>query len=197
LIKIILIDRDGVINKKSKKSRYVEKWDDFIFKKTSVKAMKKLSDLGANFIVITNQAGISRGNINLSDLKLIHKNITRELKYHGINIIDIFFCPHKPEENCFCRKPNPGMFYEASKKWFLRLDKTVYIGDDITDMDAAENAGCYGIFLSSEKNIVFKNHKIVKTCNDLNNAVYIINSILDQQYESIKNIFSSFEFKRL
>lgn len=173
--KIILIDRDGVINKKSNKSRYVEKWENFIFRKTTVRAMKRLCDLGVSFIVLTNQAGINRGVINLSDLNTIHRNMVKELKFHGVNILDVFYCPHRPNENCSCRKPKSGMFYQASRKWLLRLDKTLYIGDDPKDMKAAQNAGTWGIFLGLKNKLVYKNPRVKKICVDLNYAVKTIN----------------------
>lgn len=177
--KIILIDRDGVINEKAIRNRYVENWGNFVFKESTLSAMKKLSDLGASFVVLTNQAGINRGMVNFLELKLIHKNMIKEMKNRGINIIDVFICPHRVDENCECRKPKPGMFYKASKKWSIRLDKTVYIGDDPKDMEAAKNAGCWGIYLGSRNQHVSKNPRVKKICNNLNSAIKIIDLILE------------------
>ena len=66
-----------------------------------------------------------------------------------IQILDVFLCPHHWDDNCFCRKPNPGLFHQASRAHLLRLDKTVYIGDDARDCQAAYNAGCKSIFIGN------------------------------------------------
>jgi len=145
--KIILIDRDGIINHKADRGEYIEKWDDFEFIEDTVKAMADLSQKGFKFIVITNQAGIARGMVKNQDLNFIHKKMKEVLYQSDIDIIDIYICPHHWDDNCYCRKPKPGMFFEASKKYFLRLDQTLFIGDDPRDCVAAENAGCNSIFI--------------------------------------------------
>ena len=109
--------------------------------------MKKLAQDGYQFIVISNQAGIARGMIEPSELEQIHRKMQKRFQEDGVIIRDIFICPHHWEEDCFCRKPKPGMFHQASKKHLFRLDKTLFIGDDTRDCQAAERAGCASIFL--------------------------------------------------
>jgi histidinol-phosphate phosphatase family protein len=145
--KILLIDRDGVINQKAKQGEYITDWGEFEWIIDTRNAMKLLAENGFQFIVVSNQAGIARGMFNLYDLERIHRKMKDELKRDGIKIIDIYVCPHHWDEKCYCRKPNPGMLFQASQDHLLRLDKTLFIGDDPRDCQAAEKAGCNSIFI--------------------------------------------------
>jgi histidinol-phosphate phosphatase family protein len=145
--KIIFIDRDGVINKRAPKGKYITSWKDFEFIPDTFEVMKTLSKKGFKFIVITNQAGIARKKMGYNDLDDIHANLIAECRKNGIEILKIYVCPHHWDYDCDCRKPKPGMFYSASKDFEIRLDKTLFIGDDIRDCKAAYNAGLESIFL--------------------------------------------------
>ena len=149
--KIILIDRDGVINKKVSRGEYISKWEDFIWIKETRIAMKLMANEGFKFIIISNQAGIARGIISFTELEKIHNNMKNELQNDDIEILDIYICPHHWNEECLCRKPKPGMLLQASKDHLFRLDKTLYIGDDPRDVEAALNAGTDYILISEEK----------------------------------------------
>ena len=151
--KIILIDRDGVINKKSNRGEYITNWSSFKWIPETLSAMKLLAKEGFKFIVITNQAGIARKMIRPNELEKIHKNMKDELANNGVEVIDIYFCPHHWEENCNCRKPKPGMLYQASNDWLFRLDKSFFIGDDPRDCQAAFNAGCKSIFIGDKEEL--------------------------------------------
>jgi D-glycero-D-manno-heptose 1,7-bisphosphate phosphatase len=145
--KIILIDRDGVINKKAPQGEYITKWEEFRWIPETRTAMKLLAKEGFRFIVISNQAGVARGMVDQNELNCIHKKMKDELLNESIQIIDIYVCPHHWNEGCSCRKPKPGMMLQASREHLLRLDKTLFIGDDIRDCQTAENAGCESIFV--------------------------------------------------
>ena len=158
--KIILIDRDGVINKKSKQGEYISNWNQFEWVSDTVEAMQNLAKKGFKFIVITNQAGIARNMLKSEELEKIHTNMKKILFGKGVEIIDIYFCPHHWEDKCYCRKPNPGMFHRASHDWKLRLDKTLFIGDDYRDCQASYNAGCKSVLIGdinqSEKLLAYE-----------------------------------------
>ena len=145
--KIILIDRDGVINNKAPRGEYISKWEGFEWIEETRIAMKHLAKKGFQFIVISNQAGVARGMVEYDELDRINQNMKDQLQKDGIEILDIYICPHHWKEGCFCRKPNPGMLFQASKEHLFRLDKTLFIGDDPRDCQAAENAGCRSIFI--------------------------------------------------
>jgi len=151
--KIILIDRDGVINKKAPRGEYISCWEDFQWIEDTRSALKTLANNGFKFVVISNQAGINRGMIDPDELERIHVNLIQQCKIDGIDILSIHVCPHHWDEDCDCRKPKPGMFYDASKQWFLRLDKTLFIGDDPRDCQAAFNAGCASVFVGSKEEL--------------------------------------------
>jgi histidinol-phosphate phosphatase family protein len=152
--KIILIDRDGVINEKAPKGEYITKWSDFSFISETVEGLRHLSEDGFQFIVISNQAGIGRGVVSADSVQKINEKMIAVLKRKGIQILQVYLCPHHWEDECECRKPKPGMFFQAAKEWLLRLDNTFFIGDDYRDCQAAYNAGCKCIFLGIKSNLI-------------------------------------------
>ena len=149
--KIILIDRDGVINVKASKGEYVENWEAFEWIDDTVQSMKQLSLQGFSFIVITNQAGVARGMVSKAELGRIHTLMAEKLKNEGGIVLGIYVCPHHWDTNCECRKPKAGLFNKIAEDHLLRMDRTLYIGDDIRDCQAAYNAGCGSVLIS--KNI--------------------------------------------
>jgi histidinol-phosphate phosphatase family protein len=161
--KIILIDRDGVINQKALKGEYITNWKNFSWVLGSREFMKEMSNDGYKFIVITNQAGIARGFMTNENASEIHQRMTEELAMIGVEILDIYMCPHHWDEDCQCRKPKPGMLLEASRDFHFRLDKACFIGDDVRDVECAEAAGAIGIlfdgnFSNDMKSIIKKFH---------------------------------------
>ncbi len=152
--KVIFLDRDGVINKKSPKADYVKSWDEFEFLPGAIEALKILTQNGYEIYIISNQAGIARGIMTEDDLKEIHEKMKKELREHGARISDIYYCPHGWDEGCECRKPKPGMFFQAAKEHCLDLTKAVFIGDDERDVEAGEAAGVKTILVTPEKSFL-------------------------------------------
>jgi histidinol-phosphate phosphatase family protein len=152
--KIIFIDRDGVINHRAQTGEYITRWEDFKIIVDTFDVMKSLSQKGFKFIVITNQAGVARKKMNSSELSRIHTNLTDLCQKSGIEILKIYVCPHHWDDNCDCRKPKAGMFYAASKDFQVRLDKTLYIGDDVRDCEAAYNAGMKSLFIGDDSQLL-------------------------------------------
>jgi len=151
--KIILIDRDGVINEKAPRGEYVSEWKSFRFIMENVRGLKKLASAGFKFIVISNQAGIGRGIMTSSQVAEVNDKMKKVLADQGINILSIYVCPHHWEEKCYCRKPNPGLFFQVSRDWLVRLDKAFYIGDDPRDCTAAFNAGARCVFVGNREEL--------------------------------------------
>lgn len=150
--KILLIDRDGVINQKAPRGEYIRTWEEFEWIPETRQAMRKLAMQGFKFIVISNQAGIARGMVDPTALEQIHQNMVTELRKDGVEILGVYVCPHHWDENCDCRKPAPGLFFRVSRDHLLRMDRTVYIGDDSRDCLAAYNAGCLSILVGHSRN---------------------------------------------
>ena len=156
--KAIFLDRDGVINKEKKD--YVKKLEEFEIFDNIFSAIKILKEKGFLIIIITNQSAINRKLMKVDELEKIHECLINEVKRQGTSIDSIFYCPHRPDENCTCRKPKPGLILQASKYHKVDLKNSFFIGDSNTDMKAAEAAGCKGILLK-------KDQKLIDTVNQI------------------------------
>ncbi|MHA2292523.1 MAG: D-glycero-beta-D-manno-heptose 1,7-bisphosphate 7-phosphatase [Candidatus Hodarchaeales archaeon] len=152
--KVIFLDRDGVINKKAPKADYVKKWEEFEFLPGSIEAISLLAESGYKIFVITNQAGIARGMMSEKDLATIHGNMKNELNKHNIQIAGIYYCPHGWNDGCDCRKPKPGMFYQAAREHHINPNVALFIGDDERDVQAGEAAGVKTILITAENNLL-------------------------------------------
>lgn len=140
LEKVIFLDRDGVINYDS--DAYIKCWEEFEFLPGSLKAIAALSAAGYHLILITNQSIIGRGMVPLAGLEDIHARMQQAVAVAGGNIVDIFFCPHRPDDHCDCRKPEPGLIFQAKTRYGIDLPRTVMIGDNAKDVGCGQNAGC-------------------------------------------------------
>lgn len=148
--RILLIDRDGTINVKAPRGEYITNWSGFEWISETRQAMKQLAAEGFKFIVITNQAGIARKMIDPNELEMLHRNMVAVLASEGVEILKIYCCPNHWKDESFMRKPSPGMFFQAAKDFNLRMDRCIYVGDDERDCQAAYNAGCGMVYVSSE-----------------------------------------------
>ncbi|MBI11298.1 MAG: hypothetical protein CMM55_17420 [Rhodospirillaceae bacterium] len=148
--KVLLIDRDGTINRSVGRGQYVSTWEEFEFREDTVEAMETLASEGYSFIVITNQAGIALGLVDPMEVDRIHEHMVVELAGRGIPVLDVYVCPDHWDSGSKRRKPAPGMFFEAAIDHALLLDRVLYIGDDIRDCQAAVAAGCGMVFLADE-----------------------------------------------
>ena len=151
--RLVLLDRDGTINRRPPRGEYVTRWSEFHWVDETIEAMRQLADAGFRFIVVSNQAGIGRGIVSAEAVESINRQMAAELKDHGVDLIDTYVCPHHWDDACECRKPAPGMFYRASREHLLRMDRTAYVGDDPRDCLAAHNAGCLSIMVGPERNV--------------------------------------------
>lgn len=158
---VIFLDRDGVINKKMPKGDYVKKWEEFKFLPEVFEALKLLTENNYEIYLISNQAGIARGKMNEGDLFTIHKNMEQDLAKHGVRINQIYYCPHDWNEGCLCRKPNPGMIFQAAIDHQINLAKAVFVGDDERDGLAGVAAGCPTVLMESDGNLLEVVKKII------------------------------------
>jgi D-glycero-D-manno-heptose 1,7-bisphosphate phosphatase len=136
----IILDRDGVINFDSE--HYIKSPDEWHPIPGSLEAIAKLTQQGFKVIIATNQSGVARKLYDLAMLETIHQKLLRSVSDAGGEIAEIFFCPHHPDEKCQCRKPQPGMFHQIAEKYALDLSDVYFVGDSLSDIQAAENAGC-------------------------------------------------------
>lgn len=147
---LIILDRDGVINKKGPMHSYITSWDRFEFLPYVKEALSLLGKSSLKVVIVTNQPAISKGLISLQDLEEIHDQMRKEIVSSGGRIDKIYFCPHIAEDLCDCRKPSPKMILDAIKDFNSTLEKTVYLGDFFKDYLTAKNAGVDFIFINSK-----------------------------------------------
>lgn len=145
--KVILIDRDGVINYDS--SGYIKSVEEFIFIPDSIDALVRLTKAGYKIGIATNQSGVSRGLYTEKTLLAIHQKMTREIKNAGGRIDAIEYCIHLPEDGCFCRKPKPGMLVSLADKLNTSLSGLPFVGDRISDVLAAQAVGASPVLILS------------------------------------------------
>ena len=143
----ILLDRDGVLNRE--RADYVKCWAEFEWLPGVLPALRELAECGLPIIVITNQSVIGRGITTQATIEAIHQRAKGEIEAAGGRIDDFFLCPHHPDAHCDCRKPKPGLLHQAAAKYQLALADSFFIGDAITDYQAAQTAGCQSILVES------------------------------------------------
>jgi D-glycero-D-manno-heptose 1,7-bisphosphate phosphatase len=154
LKKAVFIDRDGTLNVKPPKAQYVTKPEQFIWLDGAKEAVRLLHQNGYLLFLFTNQPGIARGAMTQHQLDLVHLKMQTELQENGGCFDQIYMCTHGWDENCECRKPKPGLLYQAQKEWSLNLLDCIVIGDDDRDMEAGEAAGCMCYQVNREESLL-------------------------------------------
>jgi histidinol-phosphate phosphatase family protein len=137
----VILDRDGVLNKKPPKAEYVRSWSGFEWLPGAREALRLFRRGGVRVILVSNQAGIARGEMSEADLARIHEQMNVEVEEAGGHIERIYYCPHNWDSACECRKPRPGMLFQAQHDFHLDLSRTFFIGDDDRDGQTADAAG--------------------------------------------------------
>ncbi len=139
-MRAIFLDRDGVICEN--RSDHVKSWGEFRFLPGAKNSLAALSRLGLPIIVITNQAIIGRGMVPASVVDDIHWRMVAEVEAHGGRIDRVMYCPHRPEDRCGCRKPEPGMLLQVADEMGIDLAQSYLVGDAATDLVAGRRVGC-------------------------------------------------------
>ena len=160
LHKTVFFDRDGVINKE--RPDYVKSVDELHIFPNVAENVKILKNSGFMIVVITNQSAINRGLMTHDDLNKIHFAIQNHLQKKGTKIDAFYYCPHRPDENCECRKPKPRLFFKASKELNLDLKNSWMIGNNESDIQAAEFAGCKSVKINNSSKINIAVDQILK-----------------------------------
>jgi len=150
--KAVFLDRDGVLNREM--GDYVRKLEDFHIL-DNFDALKTLQDKGYLLLVATNQGGIAKGWYTEEELAKMHAELKKQYHAHGVEIKDIFYCPHHPDftGDCDCRKPKPGLLLQGIEKYDLDPSKSYFIGDRERDVEAGTAAGVKGILIDSDQPI--------------------------------------------
>lgn len=140
-MKLLILDRDGVINED--RDDYVKSPDEWVPIPGSIEAIARLHREGWRMLVATNQSALGRGLFDMSTLNAIHVKMQRAVHAAGGRLDAIFFCPHAPEDHCDCRKPRPGLFRDIARRFGLDdLRDVPAVGDTLRDLQAAQALGC-------------------------------------------------------
>lgn len=136
---LIILDRDGVINKDS--TEFVKSAAEWLPLPGSIDAIAQLSRAGYTIAVATNQSGLARGLLDRSALRAMHRKLRKLVAAEGGRIDRIVVCPHGPDDGCSCRKPEPGLLARLARHYGTSLDGVPFVGDSLRDLQAAVNAG--------------------------------------------------------
>ena len=141
----IFLDRDGVINEN--RADYVKSWEEYRFLPGVFEPLSRLAQSPFTIVVISNQSPINRGILAQSEVEEINRRMIEDIHAHGGRIDGVFCCPHRPGENCNCRKPKPGLLLRAAESLNLDLESSYLIGDAASDIKAASAADCCPILV--------------------------------------------------
>jgi D-glycero-D-manno-heptose 1,7-bisphosphate phosphatase len=158
----VILDRDGVLNRKPPQAQYVLKWTDWEWCPGSLEALRLLCRAGYRTIVASNQPGIGRGLMSEADLEAIHDRMKCEIAHAGGRVDAIYYCPHDWQEGCDCRKPKPGLLYKAQRDFHLDLARTPFIGDDERDAEAALAAECPFLRVSDTRSLLDVTRQLIE-----------------------------------
>ncbi len=148
-MKIVILDRDGVINFDS--DHFIKSPAEWKPIPGSLEAIARLSQAGYHVVIASNQSGIDRGLFDMDTLNAIHDKMHRAVKAVGGRIDAIFYCPHSADSNCSCRKPKPGMFERIAACFNIDLSNAYAVGDSLRDLLAAATAGAKPVLVLSGK----------------------------------------------
>ena len=139
-MKIIVLDRDGVINLDS--DQFIKKPEEWKPIPGSLEAIARLNESGWRVIVASNQSGVGRGLFDMDTLNAINEKMTKALGQVGGRLDAIFFCPHTADSTCDCRKPKPGMFLQIAERFNAEMKGVPVVGDSLRDLQAGVAVGC-------------------------------------------------------
>ena len=148
-MKLIILDRDGVINQDS--DEYIKSPEEFIPIPGSIEAMARLYRAGYRIAIATNQSGIARGYFDIETLNRMHEKLLRLLSAQGGQIDGIFYCPHGPEDGCECRKPKAGLLRDIQRRFNVNMSGVYAVGDSLRDLQAAHSVGAMPVLVRTGK----------------------------------------------
>ena len=171
----VLLDREGVINRRIRNG-YVTTWKRFAFLPGAMRAIRQLSTRGYRVLVVSNQAGVGKGLMSLQTLEEITRRFLSHVERAGGLISRVYYCTHRAEDGCDCRKPKPGLLLNAQAEFHFDPARTFMVGDTESDITAATRAGCKAILVSKSRKAIWHvwAHQPVTVVPDLLTAVAYI-----------------------
>lgn len=147
--RVVLLDRDGTINRQVE-GGYVTSWDGFEFLPGALEALAALTTAGFELAVVTNQAAVGKGLMDLAQLDAVHARMIAAIGRAGGRLARVYVCPHVPADACECRKPRPGLLLRAEAELQFDLAAAVMVGNSPADVEAGRRAGCRTILLKPD-----------------------------------------------
>jgi len=169
-IKLVILDRDGVINEDS--DDYIKTVDEWVPVSGSIEALARLSKAGFLIAVATNQSGIGRGFLTEITLANIHNLMNAMVEEHGGHIAVVCYCPHLPGDNCTCRKPLPGLLEQIESSISASVVGAWYVGDSLKDIQTAQAKNCIPLLVRTGKGTLTE-------------------AALPKEYEPVVNVFDN------
>jgi len=179
-MKLVILDRDGVINEDS--DAFIKSPAEWKPIRGSLEAIARLHRADWRVVVATNQSGIARKLFDLDTLARIHETMHRQVRDAGGMIDAVFYCPHGPDDHCDCRKPAPGMLHDISRRLHTELADVPVIGDSLRDIQAARAAGASPILVKTGKGGITANNP------ELDNSVPVFNDLYSAVNHLLKEV---------
>ena len=182
-MKLIILDRDGVINQDS--DDYIKSADEWQAIPGSIEAIARLCRAGYSVAVATNQSGLGRGLFDLDALEAIHDKMRELVESAGGHIAGIYYCPHEPTAGCGCRKPAPGLLDAIAEDFSTALCGVVFIGDSLKDLQAGVERQCRPVLLRTgkgakhERQLADEPHKQVRNAEVHDDLASAVDSLLE------------------
>lgn len=148
-MKLVILDRDGVINHDS--ASFIKNPNEWVAIPGSLEAIALLNQSGYRVAIATNQSGIARGLFDMAILNAIHDKMHKALAQVGGRVDAVFYCPHSADDHCDCRKPKTGMIVDIARRFSVDLKEVPAVGDALRDLQAFANAGCQPILVRTGK----------------------------------------------
>lgn len=148
-MKLVILDRDGVINFDSE--QFIKRAEEWKPIPGSLEAIARLNHAGYRVVVASNQSGVGRGLFDMGALNAINDKMYRALAQVGGRIDALFYCPHAAEANCECRKPKPGLFLDIAQRFNVALKDVPAVGDSLRDLQTAAQVGAQPILVLTGK----------------------------------------------
>ena len=172
-MKLIILDRDGVINHDS--DQFIKSPDEWQPIDGSLDAIAFLTQAGYTLAVATNQSGIARGYFNVQTLNEMHAKMHKLVRQAGGEISGVWFCPHTADSNCDCRKPKDGMILDILDRFQAQASETYLVGDSLRDLQAIASVGGKPILVRTGKGM----KTLAKDSENLPQGTQIFDSLLD------------------
>lgn len=143
----VFLDRDGVIIEN--REDYVKSWADVTYVPGALEAIRQLTEAGWPVIMVTNQSAVGRGIITIPFLEWLHNRMLAEIEAAGGSVLAVYYCPHRPDGECTCRKPRPGMLQQAALDHNINLASSYIVGDALSDIAAGRAVGTRGVLVKT------------------------------------------------